>query len=252
MSPHRSWFRTGLAVLSASLISVSTAACAETDGIEESSDAVSVEQVLQEGAQTLLERQPASDAAVDALGVRQWSVHLVNDTKAGRVGALLLGTDARDQVAYAVVVGADASQAADERATVTYVRYGIDGVAPNQAFDEATKRLLAEETLRMSALLEAEPASIGVRANGQRSRLANARICAIPLAVGLLIGGGGYALGAAVMMAGGSANFGLALVGAVVASGAPVVGGATAVVGTGVAFAFEGWRNACKNAFTGR
>jgi len=211
---------------------VSTAVCAGTSSIEESSHAVSVEEVLQEGEQTLLERQAASDAAMDALGVHQWSVHLVNDTKAGVVGALLLGTDARDRVAYAVAVGADASEAADERATVTYVRYGVDGVAPNQAFDDATRRVLAEETLRMSALLEAEPASIGVRANGQRSRLENAQSCAVPLAIGLLIGGGGYALGAAAMMVGGTANFGLALVGAVVASGAPVMGGATAVVGS--------------------
>lgn len=249
------------------LVPLATAACAATDArdTQDTADAVTADAVVPAGAQTLFSGEASSTDARAQLGVTGWNAYLVNDASAGALGVLLLGTDADDQVAYAVVVAGTAASVAANTIDVQYIRYDQDGVARDQSFNKASFTALSNETARLGALLGGSTRAAGSVSSQSASRLENAGRCIAPVAAGLLVAGalafGGFVVGSLgfVLVASGESGVTLA-VGSVLLGAAPVVGagvgaGAAAKLGGGrlrdlpryPAVAFHGWKTACKS-----
>jgi len=237
------------------------APAAEQD--ESTADAVTAAEVLPEGASTIFTGEPAASRATEVLGVRDWQGYVVNAPGEGMMGTLVLGTDERGQVAYAIAAASGASR--PEEVSVTFLRFDAKGVAADQALDERTHAALASEAGRLAERLTSfgSAADVGIRSGspGGTSRLRDGVICGAGVVAGLLVGAAALKYGTlaaiAVVSVGAGDTLGTALLAHVFVRVAPVVAAPVGATLLGVeipryaSVAWEGYKRACRNAATG-
>jgi hypothetical protein len=176
--------------LLASLVLSVGACAAPTDAADDgagSADAVTVQEVVADGAQALLTDYPAGSAAKRELGIVKWSLFLVNDEDRGFDGAVAYGTDANDQIVFSVASVANQADYEASQTKFAAIRFDLDGPSEDQEIDLGTRKILDAEIQALARALQAPAASDG-DLHTSTSRAKNAGFCAFGIASTLLIG----------------------------------------------------------------
>lgn len=182
-------------LLVAAALALGGCASPANDEADQSEGALTAGEVVPEGSVALLTNQTPGADAKAKLGIARWDLFLVNNTAQGLDGVVAYASDRDGQVAFAVV--ATTTGASADKITMAAIRYDLDGIAKDQAFDTDTRTLLDGE---LASLARATSRAAAASASDAHPAGLNDAIKRSPAAGGCALGVGAVMLGAVVLL----------------------------------------------------